>query len=110
MTNVHDQGPAVLDLGKSLTIAHAARLRLLLLDALDAPAPVVVAWPDDAEADLSFVQLIESTRLLAAIKRRDISTRAPAGGCVLSLLERAGLTTDMAPESRAFWFHERASL
>lgn len=105
-----DQGrDQPLAFGTSLTIANAATLHKLLLDELEARASVVIDLPETAEVDLSFVQLIESARLSAALEGKAIVTSAPAGPGLRSILERAGFTAVMSPESRAFWFHERSS-
>ncbi|MDP9809932.1 hypothetical protein J2W42_002791 [Rhizobium tibeticum] len=45
---------------------------------------------EHAEADLSFIQLIESTRRQAKAQRKSITLSLPAKGNVLKVLERAG--------------------
>jgi hypothetical protein len=110
MANSEEQSrPMPLALGTSLTIGHAATLHRLLLDEFEARSSVVIDLPEDAQVDLSFIQLIESARLSAALQDKQFTTSAPASGRLRSILERAGFTTDMSAESRAFWFHERPS-
>lgn len=106
--SAHQLATAPLDVGKNLTIAHAAALRKLLLSELEARPLLEIALPEDAEMDLSFIQVMESARLSAALQDKQISMRTPADANLMRLLERAGFTTDMSSESRAFWFHEGA--
>lgn len=104
------KSPEVVELDPVLTIRHAAALKEMLLAALDRTDAVELAIDENAEADLSFVQLIESARLQASLRSKSLRLASPAGGQVLKTLRRAGLTTDMSSQSRAFWLHEKESL
>ncbi|MGL3608166.1 STAS domain-containing protein [Rhizobium sp. G187] len=104
--SAHEPAPAPLEVGKNLTIAHAATLRELLLCELEARPLLEITLPEDAEIDLSFIQVMESARLSAALQDKQFSMRTPASANLMRVLERAGFTTDMTSESRAFWFHE----
>lgn len=106
ITNRQDQ--ARLRLGNDLTIRQANEIRQQLLDAFVGRESVVIDIPADADADLSFIQLIESTRLYAAMNGKTFQTNAAAQGAVRTTLERAGFLTEMTTENRAFWAHERA--
>lgn len=97
----------VLDLEPTLTIRQAAALKTMLLAALDRAEAVELAIDANAEADLSFVQLIESARLQASLRSKTLRLASPARGRVLETVQRAGLTTDMSSQSRAFWLHEK---
>jgi putative two-component system response regulator len=102
--------PAVLELDRVLTIRQAAALKEKLLGALVASDTVELAIEPDAEADLSFIQLVESARIHAAMHSKRLHLASPAEGQVLETLQRAGLMSGMSSESRGFWFHEKESL
>lgn len=110
MTSDSPHNPEVLELDRALTIRQAAALKEKMLAAFAAADAVELAIEADAEADLSFVQLIEAARIHAAMESKELRLASPAGGQVLETLERAGLMTNMSPASRAFWLHEKESL
>jgi putative two-component system response regulator len=107
MTTNPPRGQDVLELDRALTIRQAAALKDKLLAALAGADSVELAIEPDAEADLSFIQLVESARIHAALKSKQLRLSTPAGGQVLETLQRAGLMTGMSSESRAFWLHEK---
>lgn len=104
------RSPDVLELDRSLTIRQAAALKEKVLGALVASDAVELAIEPDAEADLSFIQLVESARIHAAMHSKRLHLASPAEGQVLETLQRAGLMTGMSSESRGFWLHEKESL
>jgi hypothetical protein len=110
MTTNALQSSGVLELDGALTIRQAAVLKQKMLDALAAADAVQLSIAADAEADLSFVQMIEVARIDAARQRKQLRLSAPASGQVLQTLQRAGLTTGMSAESREFWLHEKETL
>ncbi|WP_160011272.1 STAS domain-containing protein [Rhizobium sp. 18055] len=67
---------------------------------------VVLDIPDRAEADLSFVQLIEAVRRHAEANDKVLALAAPANGHVLKVLERAGFLEAFSGEDTKFWLHE----
>lgn len=91
----------------ALTIRTVQTTRDQLLAGLSGAKSVVLDIPDDADADLSFVQLIEAARLSAQSSGKDLKLRNPAARGVLSTLERGGFLTEMDPSARFFWLHER---
>ncbi|MBX9455098.1 MAG: STAS domain-containing protein [Rhizobium sp.] len=99
--------PEVLQLEPILTIRHGSVLKDKLLAALSRSDAVELSIDKNSEADLSFVQLIEAARLQASRQGKALSLASPVEGSVLETLERAGLTTAMTSQSRAFWFHEK---
>ncbi len=94
-------------LSSALTIRTVQSIRDLLLAGLSSAGALVVDIPQDAECDLSFVQLMESARVFAHTHDKIITLRNPASNGLLSILERGGFTTEMDPSDRFFWFHER---
>ncbi|HBF31702.1 STAS domain-containing protein [Rhizobium sp.] len=91
----------------SLTIRTVQSTKDVLLAGLAAGDSVVVHVPDDADCDLSFVQLLESTRMFAQTHDKVVTLFSPATTGLLSILERGGFLTAMDPSDRFFWFHER---
>lgn len=85
---------------RSIALAHG-----LLLDRLKDTDRLVVEVPKDADADLSFVQLMEASRNFAAQNNKTITLKEPADGQVLQTLRRGGFLSRMDEASRQFWLH-----
>ena len=73
----------------------------------DTQGTVLLSIADDAEVDLSFLQLVHAARLHAAAEGRTIALDRPAGGNLLSTLERAGFLFEADPRDREFWLHRK---
>jgi hypothetical protein len=56
-----------------------------------------------ADADVSFLQLVEAARKLAAAEGKRFRLSAPACAPLVSLLERAGFLADGNADARQFW-------
>jgi hypothetical protein len=69
---------------------------------------ILISIPDGAEADLSFIQLIESARIQAKSSGTHVLMSKPAEGSVLSVLKRGGFSETFSPEDKKFWLHEEA--
>jgi hypothetical protein len=67
---------------------------------------IVLEIPEKAEADLSFVQLVEAARRHAKANEKAIALAAPANGHILRVLERAGFLEAFNDEDTKFWLHE----
>ncbi|AIC28887.1 MULTISPECIES: STAS domain-containing protein [Rhizobium] len=67
---------------------------------------IVVNIPESAEADLSFIQLIESSRRQAKADGKTFKLSTPARGSVLKVLERAGFIESFDHEDSKFWLHK----
>ncbi len=61
---------------------------------------------EDVQADLSFIQLIESARIYAGTAGRKLVLSKPATGSLLDVLDRAGFLEDMSADDRLFWLHQ----
>ncbi len=94
-------------LPQSLSIRNAAAVRDLLHAAFESTDPVLLNVPDDADIDLSFLQLVEASRRHAELNGRSFGLQNPAKGNLLSTLERAGFIADMTPRDREFWLHRK---
>lgn len=95
------------DLSGPLTIRQAAVVRDAIRSAFDTQGTVLLSIAEDAEVDLSFLQLVHAARLQAAAEGRMIALDRPAGGNLLSTLERAGFLTDADPRDCEFWLHRK---
>ncbi|SOC36179.1 hypothetical protein SAMN05892877_102378 [Rhizobium subbaraonis] len=91
----------------SLSIRNATTVRDLLQAAFESTDPVMLSVPDDADIDLSFLQLVEAARRHAELNGRAFGLQKPAMGNLLSTLERAGFITAMTPRDREFWLHRK---
>lgn len=67
---------------------------------------VVLDIPERAEADLSFVQLIEAARRHAEAHGKMLTLASPAGGHILNVLKRSGFFEAFSGEDTKFWLHE----
>lgn len=89
-------------LQSNLKLQQVAYVSDLLADAIRKGGKVELSIPDDAQADLSFVQLVESARILAAEKGVGMTVASPVKGMLLDVLQRGGFLADGHP-SAAFW-------
>ncbi|MBP2548525.1 hypothetical protein J2858_001418 [Neorhizobium galegae] len=90
----------------TLTIRSIASVRDDLLQAIQDQDTVIVQVPADAQADLSFLQLIESARIYAGTAGKRLALESPVEGRLLSLLQRAGFAEDMSADDAGFWLHQ----
>ncbi len=67
---------------------------------------LVLEVPPDAEADLSFVQLLESARIHAKSAGKTLRLSSPASGSVLKVLQRGGFIDAFSAEDAQFWLHQ----
>ncbi|UVD56050.1 STAS domain-containing protein [Rhizobium sp. Pop5] len=93
-----------------LGIRHASELYSKLSDEFHSRDTIIISIPEGAEADLSFVQLIESTRRQAKAKGKTFKLSSPASGSVLKVLERAGFINSFDQEDEKFWLHKEVTL
>lgn len=97
--------PEILDLPHSLSIRGIATVHESLLDALQMHKAVTIDIPSDAHTDLSFIQLIEASRVYARANGKYITLTKPASPGVVDTLRRGGFLTNMDEASRLFWLH-----
>ncbi|OLP55467.1 hypothetical protein BJF92_23290 [Rhizobium rhizosphaerae] len=103
-----DAGSATkLALPASMSIREAVNTRELILAALQESGAILLDLPEDAQVDLSFIQIIEASRRHALSQGGSVALAQPARGSLLSTLERAGLLTEMAAEDQLFWLHRK---
>jgi anti-anti-sigma regulatory factor len=86
-----------------MTISNIEPAYAELCAAFQQEGPILLDMAEVADADLTFVQLIESARLSAAKAQRRLVLSAPTH-TVREILERGGFLDDGGPGDRsAFW-------
>ncbi|MDF0661456.1 MULTISPECIES: STAS domain-containing protein [unclassified Rhizobium] len=95
-----------INLPDGLSIRTTSELYSKFTDAIRANDAITVNIPESAEADLSFVQLIESSRRQAKAEGKTFKLSTPASGSVLKVLERAGFIESFDQEDSKFWLHK----
>lgn len=91
------------------TIREISEIHQQLLQAFAGANRLCLDIDDDAQVDLSFVQLIESARRYAEENGKTLLIARPAGANVRTILERCGLANDDVRGSARFWFHEEVA-
>jgi anti-anti-sigma regulatory factor len=92
-----------LEISGSLTVRRAQELGEIIRGALTGAPSLTLDLSKATDADLSFVQIVESARLSAARAGARLSLSGPASGGLLSVLDRGGLLGPACPERTAFW-------
>ncbi|WP_257623389.1 hypothetical protein [Rhizobium sp. B21/90] len=96
----------VVQLPNSLVIKNIAEVHGIIHMRLTESPEITLEIPGDAEADLSFVQLVESARMDARAAGKTMRLAAPATGSVLKVLKRGGFTGAQSAEDAQFWLHQ----
>lgn len=92
-------------LPSTLSIRHISGAHELLLRQLEKEDALLLDISDDADIDLSFIQLVEASRLYAKNHGKTVSLTHPAGGNLLQTLRRSGFLSRMDKDSQQFWLH-----
>ncbi|NKL78973.1 STAS domain-containing protein [Rhizobium leguminosarum] len=93
-----------------LSIRNMSELYSKITDEFHSNDTIIISLPEGVEADLSFVQLIESSRRQAKVKGKTLKLSSPASGSVLKVLERAGFIESFDHEDAKFWLHKEVTL
>ncbi|NEJ70426.1 hypothetical protein GR197_07710 [Rhizobium phaseoli] len=99
-----------INLPEVLSIRTVSELHSKLTGEFHGRDTIIISIPEGAEADLSFVQLIESSRRQAKSKGKTFKLSSPASGSVLKVLERAGFIESFDQEDENFWLHKEVTL
>jgi hypothetical protein len=99
-----------ISLPKVLSIRNASEVYLNIIDRFRGNNNITLSLPENAEADLSFLQLIEAARRQAKAEGKTFTLSAPASGPLLKVLERAGFTEAFDEEDKKFWLHKEVTL
>lgn len=102
----HLPGDAPLTLPKALTIKNILTVREIILDFLDKNTSATLHIDAEAQADLSFVQLITAARKHAESRAGRVLLARPAAGELYDVLKRGGFLDDMTPDAAHFWLHQ----
>ena len=97
--------PETITLPASLSIRGISEIHESFLSAFEDHTAIVLDIPDDATADLSFIQLVESSRRHAREQGKFITLKKPAAAGVVETLQRGGFLANMDEASRLFWLH-----
>jgi anti-anti-sigma regulatory factor len=101
-------GKSTISFAGEVTISNIVAARDDLAAAFRENDPVIVDITSVNEADLTFVQLIESARRKAVETGHDFRLRHPASGVVLEVLRRGGFLDDETSERAKFWLQGTA--
>lgn len=107
MTQTRASNAVTPSLPPSLTIRHAAASREALRAAFEENGPIILSVPEDAEVDISFLQLVEAARQHADTFGRSIALDRPASGKFLATLDRAGFLAQADARNTEFWLHRK---
>ena len=99
-------GDAPLTLPATLTIKNILAVQELILDFLSKNTSTVLDIDEEAQIDLSFVQLVMAARKQAEMKAGHVLLARPATGDLYDVLKRGGFLDDMTPEAAYFWLHQ----
>ena len=99
-------GDTSLTLPATLTIKNILAVQELILDFLNRNTSAVLDIDEEAQVDLSFVQLVTAARKQAEMKAGRILLARPAAGDLYDVLKRGGFLDDMTPDAAHFWLHQ----
>lgn len=99
-------GDTSLTLPTALTIKNILAVQELILDFLNKNTSAVLDIDEEAQVDLSFVQLITAARKQAEMKAGRVLLARPAAGDLYDVLKRGGFLDDMTPDAAHFWLHQ----
>ncbi|MBB3595510.1 MFS superfamily sulfate permease-like transporter [Rhizobium sp. BK529] len=99
-----------ISLPEVLSIRNASEVYSKIIDQFRDNNNIILSLPENAEADLSFLQLIEAARRQAKAAGKTFTLSAPVGGSLLKVLERAGFTAAFDQEDQKFWLHKEVTL
>ncbi|MBB3395168.1 MULTISPECIES: STAS domain-containing protein [unclassified Rhizobium] len=93
----------------ALLVRNISEIFSKITTSIDSNNSLVIDISEHAEADLSFIQLIESARRQAKAQNKSITLSSPAKGHVLKVLERAGFLDAFNPDDAKFWLHKEVT-
>jgi hypothetical protein len=100
------QSEACLSLPANLTVRAITSAREEMLKFIDANESATIDLADDAQVDISFIQMIEAARIYAGTASKRIALSRPANGALLDTLRRSGFLEAMSAEDAKFWLHQ----
>ena len=97
-------------LPEALGIRSVSEIYIKFTDEFQGRDTIVISIPENADVDLSFIQLIESSRRQAKAEGKTFKLSAPVRGSVLKVLDRAGFIDSFDQEDSKFWLHKEVTL
>jgi hypothetical protein len=98
-----------LTLPETLTIRNILSIKEEIVSALENNSSVSLDIEQNAQVDLSFVQLVTSARCYADTHSKGLMLTQPAQGDFLDVLKRGGFIDDISPEAAKFWLHQETA-
>lgn len=95
----------VIALGESATMREIEGVRSTIIEAFQIQRELELDVSQIANADLSFLQVVESARKLASAQGKGLRLTAPATPFIAALLDRAGFLADGNSDIREFWLN-----
>ena len=92
-----------IELSGDLTISSMNSLHERITAAFMEDGPIEIVVDDNADVDISFVQLIESARNTAKQRGVTLALAAPAEGQLLNTLMRGGFIDEKSGSPSPFW-------
>ncbi len=107
---MHESGVecAEMVLSGDLTIKGIEAIHAQLLAEMQLHSNIILNITDVVEADLTFVQLVESARSTAARNGGRLTLRAPVAATLRAVLERGGFLDPADPTRTQFWLQGAA--
>ncbi|MBB3658112.1 MFS superfamily sulfate permease-like transporter [Rhizobium sp. BK650] len=99
-----------ISLPEMLSIRNASEVYTKIIGRFRDNNTIIISLPENVEADLSFLQLIEAARRQAKAEGKTFTLSTPAGGSLLKVLERAGFVEAFDQEDQKFWLHKEVTL
>ena len=99
-------GDAPLTLPASLTIKNILAIQEMILEALNKNTTTILDIGEEAQVDLSFVQLVTAARKHAESRAGRVLLARPAAGDLYDVLKRGGFLDEMTPDTAHFWLHQ----
>nr|WP_298102412.1 STAS domain-containing protein [uncultured Shinella sp.] len=99
-------GDAPLTLPNALTIKNILAVKEIILDSLAKNSTTILDIDEQAQVDLSFVQLVAAARKHAESQAGQVLLARPATGDLYDVLKRGGFLDEMTPDAAHFWLHQ----
>lgn len=95
-----------LTLPNNLTIRTISDLQTVLRSKIDESERLSLDISEDAETDLSTLQILEAANLYASSAGKSLGLLRPAEGSIRATLDRVGWLTNASTQQKQFWLHE----
>jgi hypothetical protein len=102
----HSPGDAALTLPETLNIKNIVDVREIILNSINNNTRTTLDITDEAQVDLSFIQLVSAARQHAETKNHHFVLSRPASGGLFDVLTRGGFLDEMTPDTARFWLHQ----